>query len=126
MATSPEPQRKSPEYRSVPMSKLVLDPPIRVPTTFAEHFSRRQPSAGSGKLDERRTPPAQEMVDGVPGDGHWYLAAICYSQGEATALSSHIARGAYGKAEVATGQVPNKNKRGMQREHVVLLKKDGR
>ena len=64
------------------------------------------------------------MVERVPGDSGWYLAAICYSQGQATALASHIARGGYGRnVQVAHGPIPNANKRGMGREHAVLLKR---
>jgi len=64
------------------------------------------------------------MVERVPGDSGWHLAAICYSQGQATALASHIARGGYGRnVQVAHGPIPNANKRGMGREHAVLLKR---
>lgn len=64
------------------------------------------------------------MVERVPVDGHWYLTAICYSSGEASGMASHISRGGYGrKVQVAHGPIPNANKRGMGREHVVLLRK---
>jgi hypothetical protein len=50
-----------------------------------------------------------------------------YSHGQATSLASHIGRGGYGKGvQVASGPIPNKNKRGSGREHAVLLKKKAR
>lgn len=80
-----------------------------------------------GRIEERKTPLAQAMVEGVPSDGSWYLAAICYSSGEATALSSHISRGAYAVGvQTAIGLMQNKNKRGSGREHAVLLKRPAR
>jgi hypothetical protein len=64
------------------------------------------------------------MVAGVPTDGSWYLAAICYSRGQANSLASHIGRGGYGRnVAVAYGPIANKNKQGSGREHAVVLKR---
>jgi hypothetical protein len=72
------------------------------------------------------------MRGGRPRPRRWSRAfplteggtAICYSHGEATALSSHISRGGYGGGvEIACGRIPNKNKRGSGREHAVLLRR---
>jgi hypothetical protein len=108
---------------------LVLDPPLKLPDTYAERLVKSRPKMveGAGSIDGRRTPLAKALVDGVPKDGSWYLAGICYSQGQATALSSHISRGAYASSvETAVGPIPNKNKRGLNREHAVLLKRPAR
>ena len=64
------------------------------------------------------------MVEDVPTDGCWYLAAICYSQGQATALASHISRGGYGKnVLVARGEMGHKAKAEGDREHWAILLK---
>jgi hypothetical protein len=124
--TTAERQRRSPEYRHTPLRKLVLDPPLKVPDSYLSQIGARQPKPRerAGRLAERSTPLGQEMVEGVPADGRWYLAAICYSSGEATSLCSHINRAGYGAGvEASSALVPNKNKHGMKREHVVLVRR---
>jgi hypothetical protein len=119
-------KRRSPEVRSAPMAMLVFDEPLPLPDAYAERFALARPrmSQGEGRLPERKTPLAEAMVERVPADGRWYLSAICYSPGQATALSSHISRGGYGRnVQVAQGPIPNANRRGMKREHAVLLKR---
>jgi hypothetical protein len=119
-------KRRSPEVRSAPMAMLVFDEPLPLPDAYAERFtvSRPRMAEGEGRLAERTTPLAGAIVERVPRDGGWYLSAICYSAGQATALASHISRGGYGQGvQVAQGPVPNANRRGMKREHAVLLKK---
>jgi hypothetical protein len=117
-------QRKSPEIRLTPFQTLVFDEPLPLPDTYAERFKTSRPKAEGGRLAGRETPLVGAMVERVPSDGRWYLSAICYSPGQATALSSHITRGGYGRnVQMAHGLIPNANKRGMGREHAVLLKR---
>jgi hypothetical protein len=121
-----EGQRKSPEVRLTPMAMLVFEDPLPLPAPYAERFATSRPklAPGGGHLDERKTPGVQAMVERVPADACGYLAAICYSSGQATALASHISRDGYGRGvQVAHGPIPNANKRGMNREHAVLLRK---
>jgi hypothetical protein len=118
-------RRKSPETRRTPLGQLVFDEPVPLPDAYAERFQTSRPKEqGAGRLAGRETPLAGGMGERVPSDGSWYLAAICYSQGQATSLASHISRGGYGRnVQVAHGLIPNANKRGMGREHAVLLKR---
>lgn len=48
-----EQQRKSPEYRHAPMSKLVFDEPLPVPDAYAERFAISQPKEQGGELAKR-------------------------------------------------------------------------
>lgn len=128
METS-EQQRRSPQTRLEPVRKWVLDPPVPVSDGLAKRLRVSRPRMTGGRLDERKTPLAQAMVEGVPADGHWYLAAVCYSAGEATALVSGISRGQYASGvDVACGLWGDKNKRGNNREHhaVLLRRRAGR
>lgn len=125
-AAAPDKERKSPETRLSPLRMLVLDRPWPTPDEYAEQFRQARPrDDGGGELGKRETPLARAMVEGVPVDGHWYLAAICYSQGQATALASHISRGGYGRnVHVARGEMGNKGKQDGDREQwAVLLKR---
>jgi hypothetical protein len=122
--TETETKRKSPETRATPMAKLVFVEPLPVPDAYAEQFAITKPrmAEGEGRLSSRNTKLAKEMVERVPRDRHWYVTAICYSSGEASGMASHISRGGYGRGvQVAHGLIPNANKRGMGREHAVLL-----
>jgi hypothetical protein len=124
-------QRKSPETRLAPLAMLVLEEPMPVSAKHVERrFSIRVSTETEGEgLAGRRTPIAEAMVGSVPRDGHWYLAAICYSAGQTTALSSHIARCGYGRrVDVATGLVANRAARDGQREQyfVFLRRKPGK
>jgi hypothetical protein len=120
-----EPQRKSPEVRLTPFAMLVFDDPLPLPDEYAERFKTSRPKEqGAGRLAGRETPLAGAMVERVPSDGRWYLAAICYSPGQATSVASHVSRGGYGRnVQVAHGLIPNAHKGGMGREHAVLLKR---
>jgi|SRR5579884_546308 len=122
--------RKSPEVRLTPMTMLVFDVPFPIPSEYASRIGigtrsyPRQQNGSSEALAKRATPLAREMVEAVPQDGVWYLAAICYSHGQAPALASHVGRGGYGPdIEIAVGPIPNKNIRGMGREHAVLIRR---
>jgi hypothetical protein len=108
------------------MGQLVFDEPLPLPDGYAEQFrhASTRMAEGEGRLEERATPLAKAMVERVPADGKWYLAAIAYSAGQATAHASHISRGGYGRdVQVRHGLIPNANERGMRREHGVLLRK---
>jgi hypothetical protein len=108
--------------RREPLRKWVLDPPVPLPDELAEPLRVSRPRRDGGRLDERKTPLAAAMVDGVPADGRWYLTAVCYSSGEATALASGISRGQYGYGlDVARGLWGDKNSRGSSREHFAVL-----
>ena len=120
-----ETKRKSPEVRQQPMAQLVFEEPLPLPDAYAEQFTLTSPRMIAGEhLAERATPLARGMVERVPQDGNWYLVAIAYSSGQSTALASHISRGGYGdNVHVRHGLVLNANKRGMGREHAVLLRR---
>lgn len=79
--------------RLAPLRKFVPRPPCLVSDEFAVHFKKSEPEDKAGRLAERTTPLARAMVEGVPKDSRWYLAALCYSSGEATSLASGISRG---------------------------------
>jgi hypothetical protein len=50
-------------------------------------------------------------VSADPQDGRWYLAAISYSYGQASSVSSCVARGAFGRGvAICTGLIPSRNK----------------
>lgn len=115
-------QRKSPEVRREPLRKWVPDPPFIASDELAGRLHVSRPRMDGGRLDERKTPLAQAMVEGVPTDGQWYLAAVCYSSGEATALASAISRGQYARGvEVACGLWGDRAKKANSREHYVVL-----
>jgi hypothetical protein len=123
-------KRKSPEYRLDPLRKWVPKPPIPVKDEYAELFPRSRPRADASgpSMENRRTPVGQAMVDDVPEDGCWYLAAVCYSSGERSAMAGHISRGGYApNVEVRSGVAGNGHNVGSQREHhVVLLRRKRR
>ena len=128
-AATADQQRKSPETRREPLHTLVPDPPLQVSDEYAEQFRQAKPRKDEpADLTKRDTPLARGMVRDVPADGSWYLAAICFSPRQATALSSHISRGGYGTGvSVARGPMPNKNAHQGEREPwCVLLKKTAR
>ena len=115
-------QRKPPEVRREPLRKWVLDPPVPVPDEHVERLRTSLPRTEEGHIEKRKTPLAAEMVAGVPKDGRWYLAAVCYSSGEANSLASGISRGQYGSGvSVVRGRWGDKNARGNNREHHVVL-----
>jgi hypothetical protein len=95
--TTVEPRRKSPETRLAPVRKVSLVPPLPLREEAIEQFRIARPRMpDAGKVRDRATPAARAIAEGIPSDGTWYLAAICFSHGEATSLASHISRGAYG------------------------------
>jgi hypothetical protein len=118
-------KRKSPEVRREPLRKIVPDFRVGASDEDVQRLFTVSEARGiEAELAKRETPLARGMVDDVPADGAWYLAAICFSQGEATALASHIARGGYGGGvSVARGPMPNKNKHTGSREPWCLLLK---
>jgi hypothetical protein len=107
-----EPERKSPEIRLAPVHKVSLVPPLPLREEAIEQFRIARPRMpDAGKLAERATPSARAIADGIPSDGTWYLAAICFSQGETTSLSSHISRGGCGPGfDVACGVLGDRTK----------------
>lgn len=125
-----ERKRKSPEYRLDPLRKWVPKPPIAVTDEYAELFTLSRPRAetSGASVKSRKTPVGQAMVDDVPEDGCWYLAGVCYSSGERSALAGHISRGGYApNVEVRSGVAGNGHALGSQREHhVVLLRRKRR
>jgi hypothetical protein len=124
-AGTAEQQRKSPETRREPLRKLVPDPPLKVSDEYAQQFKQATPRGGDADLTKRDTPLARRMVEDVPKDGSWYVAAICFSSGEATSLPSGISRWQYANGvSVARGPMPNKNAHAGDREPwIVLLKR---
>lgn len=112
-----EPRRKSPEVRREPLRQIVLPVPLPVPDEYADQFTRSVPGSSESDLEKRKTPLVGAMVRRVPFDGRWYLVAIAFSSGQATAMASHISRGGYGiGVSVRRGPMPNENRANVGRE----------
>jgi len=120
-------RRRPAKFRAPTIHKFVPDPPMQVSDAWAEAVIAngcKVEGRPSGHVRERVTPLLKIALAGVPIDSRWYLVAIAYSKGEASAFCSPLIRGALGHdIEAAYGPWPNKNSRGHGREHVILVRR---